>query len=115
VRAALRKIVPSTSKDTIEKEESGRVFTLFEVRVFEGLELFPQSRRGSAYAARFFTLVNSNDQFCNSLHISGFHSTSSRLVGSKPDSMIHYHVCFLQLLGKTVHVLLAVNVEEDLV
>jgi len=32
----LRKIVPSTSKDTIEKEESGKVFTLFEVRCIRG-------------------------------------------------------------------------------
>src|SRR5438132_3282397 len=83
--------------------------------VFEGLELFPQPSRGSSYAARFFALVNSYNQFCNPFHIWRFHSPSSRLVRPEPDSMIHYHVCFLQFLRKPVHVLFAMNVEEDLV
>src|SRR5712691_11239188 len=82
--------------------------------VFEGPELFPQSCRSPAYATRFFALVDSYDQFSDSFHVSRFHSASGRLVGPEPDSMIHYHVRFLQLLRETVHVLLAVNIEENL-
>src|SRR5207245_9844944 len=96
-------MLPSTSKDTIEKEESGMDFHSASLRidftamtfdfygssVFDGLELFPQSCRSSAHAARFFTFVYSYDQPGSSPHISRSHSASRGFVGRKSDSRRH--------------------------
>src|SRR5438132_13660241 len=83
--------------------------------VLDGLELFPQSRSGLTHATRFFALVDSQNQLSDSLHIPYFHSPPSRLVRPKPDPMINDHIRFLQLLRETVHILLAPNVEKNLV